>query len=84
MSEKTITITRKLTLYPQGDKAEVDRVYKYLRDGMEVQSQMMNMCISAMYTAKLRKASKEELKEISHQYSHIPTSKKGSAYDFDM
>ena len=80
MSEKTITITRKITLYPQGDKAEVDRVYKYLRDGMEVQSQMMNMCISALYAAKLRKASKEEIKEISHKYSHTPDSKLGSAY----
>lgn len=80
MSEKTITIARKITLYPQGDKAEVERVYKYLRDGMEVQSQMMNMCISAMYAAKLRKASKEEIREISQKYSRTPDSKLGSAY----
>ena len=84
MDEKTMTIVRKLTLYPQGDKKEVDRVYKYLRDGMEVQSQMMNMCISALYAAKLRGADKDEIREISHLYSHVPTSKKGSAYDFDM
>lgn len=78
---KTMTITRKITLYPQGDKAEVDRVYKYIRNGMEVQSQMMNMCISAMYAARLRKADKEEMKEISHSYSHTPDSKLGSAYE---
>ncbi len=78
------TLTRKITLYPQGDKAEVDRVYKYLRNGMEVQALMMNQCISAMYIAKLNKVSKEEWKELKRQYSRIPTSKKGSAYDFDI
>lgn len=81
---KTITITRKIILYPQGDKAEVDRVYKYIRNGMKVQSQMMNLCISAMYAAKLRKADKEEMKELSRMYSRVPTSGKGSAYNFDM
>lgn len=78
------TLTRKITLYPQGDKAEVDRVYKYLRDGMEVQALMMNQCISAMYIAKLNKVSNEEWKELKRHYSHIPISKKGSAYDYDI
>ncbi len=82
--EKEIISTRKITLFPQGDKDEIDRVYKYLRDGMEVQSYMMNMCMSAMYSARLRKASKEEKKEIELLYSRVPTSKKGSAYSFDM
>lgn len=81
---KALTITRKITLFPQGDKQEVDRTYKYIRDGMEVQSLVMNQCISALYCAKLRKADKDEIKEITHLYSHIPTSKLGSAYDFDM
>lgn len=30
----TQTITRKIQLYPVGDKEEIDRVYKYIRDGM--------------------------------------------------
>lgn len=85
---KMITVTRKLTLYPQGDKAEVDRVYKYLRNGMEVQSLMLNQCMSAMYVAHMTikdsKELKDKLKEISLLYSHVPNSKKGSAYDFDM
>lgn len=80
----TMVITRKLTLYPVGDKAEIDRVYKYIRDGMEVQSYMMNMCMSAMYTAKLNKASKEEIKELTKHYSHVPSSKLGSPYNFDI
>ena len=75
---------RKVTLYPVGDKEEIDRAYKYIRNGMEVQSIMMNQCISAMYVAKLNKCSKEEWKELKHNYSHIPSSKLGSAYDFDM
>lgn len=77
-------VTRKITLSPQGNKEEVNRVYEYLRDGMEVQSQMMNMYMSALYAARLRKASSEELKELRYLYSHVPTSAKGSAYDFDM
>lgn len=75
---------RKVTLYPIGDKEEVDRVYRYIRNGMEVQAIMMNQCISAMYIAKMNKCTKEEWKELRHQYSHIPSSKLGSAYDFDM
>lgn len=82
--EKYITITRKIILYPQGDKEERDRVYKYIRNGMEVQSYMMNQCISAIYTARLQKASKEEMNDLYKSYSHVPTSKKGSPYDFDM
>lgn len=75
------TITRKITLFPQGDKAEIDRVYKYLRNGMEFQAQMMNQCISAMYTAKLNKISTEEWKELKKLYSHRPGSSKGSPYE---
>lgn len=77
-------ITRKITLYPQGDKQEVDRVYSYIRNGMKVQSLMMNQCISAMYYAKLNGLNKDEWKELRHLYSHVPNSKKGSPYKFDM
>ena len=34
--KETLFITRKLTLIPRGDKAEVNRVYKYIRDGQEL------------------------------------------------
>ncbi len=77
-------VTRKIQLVPQGDKEELNRVYTYLRDGMEVQSIMMNQCISAVYTAKMRGASNDEIKEIYKLCSHIPSSAKGSYYDFDM
>ncbi len=75
---------RKIQLYPQGDKAEIDRAYKYIRNGMSVQSLMMNQCITAMYIAKLNKVEKEEWAELRRRYSRVPTSSKGSAYDFDM
>lgn len=81
---ETITITRKITLYPLGDKEEVDRVYKYIRNGMEVQAQMMNQCISNMFASKMRKVGTDDIKRMSHLYGHIPTSKKGSAYEYDM
>lgn len=77
------TITRKVTLYPIGDKEEVNRVYQYIRNGQKVQAIMMNQCISALYSAKMNGATKEEIKEISKYYSHIPGSSKGSPYDYD-
>ena len=30
----TYIINRKVQLYPEGDKSEVDRVYQFIRDGM--------------------------------------------------
>ena len=34
---KTVTLTRKIQLFPKGDKDEIDRVYKFLRDGQYAQ-----------------------------------------------
>lgn len=86
--ENELVITRKITLFPQGDNQEIDRVYKYIRDGMEVQSVMMNQCISAMYILEMKGLSKEEkkneIKELNHRYGRVPDSKLGSAYTFDM
>ncbi len=79
-----MVITRKIKIYPQGNKEEVNRVYAYIRNGMEVQSIMMNQCISALYMAKMRHASKDEILELKRLYGRIPSSKKGSAYTFDM
>ena len=81
--EKTCTITRKITLRPQGDKEEVNRVYKYIENGMEVQSLMMNQCISAMYSMRIRKVDNDTWKETMKLYGRIPTSKLGSAYSYD-
>ena len=76
-------LTRKLTLFPVGDKAEIDRVYNYIRNGQKVQAIMMNQCISALYTAYMNNATKEELHDIREYYGHIPGSKLGSPYDYD-
>lgn len=44
----TQTITRKIQLYPVGDKEEVDRVYKYIRDGMYAQYQALNLLMGQL------------------------------------
>ncbi len=75
---------RKIRLYPEGDKNEVKRVYDYIRNGQEVQALMMNKCITALYTARMNGASKEEMAETRRLHSRVPSSSKGSAYDFDM
>lgn len=35
---KKVIVTEKISLYPVGNKQEVDRVYKFIRNGMLYQS----------------------------------------------
>lgn len=80
-SPKMNTMTRKLVLRVVGDKKERDRVYKYLRDGMEAQNKALNEYMSALYIAAVADISKDDRKELNHLYSRVSTSKLGSAYD---
>lgn len=74
-------LTRKIQLFPVGDKEEIDRVYRYLRDGIFNQNKAMNQYISALYVATIQDISKDDRKELNNLYGRISTSKKGSAYD---
>ena len=78
---ETCTITRKIKLFPIGNKEEIDRVYTYLRDGIESQNRAMNQYMSALYMEMMQDMSKEDRKELNSFYQRISTSKKGSAYD---
>ena len=78
------TITRKVQIYPVGDKKEIDRVYKYIRDGMYNQNKAMNQYMSALYMSAMMDVSKDDRKELNHLYTRISTSKKGSAYSTDI
>lgn len=60
----TQTITRKIQLYPVGDKEEIDRVYKYIRDGMYNQNKAYNILISNLYAAIYAGKTQEEINEI--------------------
>ncbi len=60
----TQTITRKIQLFPVGDKEEIDRVYKYIRDGMYNQNKAYNILISNVYSAIYSGKSKEEIDDI--------------------
>lgn len=44
--ENTMVLCTKIKLYPLGDKDEVNRVYKYIRDGQYVQFKTMNILMS--------------------------------------
>lgn len=81
--KNTQTITRKIKLIPLGEKEEVDRIYAYLRNGMEIQAKMLNQFFSAFYIAKMNKAPNEEIKDIISGYSRIPNSPKGSLYQLN-
>lgn len=78
------TITRKIQLFPVGDKEEIDRVYKYLRDGIFNQNKAMNQYMSALYMSEIEDISKEDRKELNRLYTRISESKKGSAYSKDI
>lgn len=73
-------LTRKIQLIPIGDKEEINRVYSYLRDGIFNQNKAMNQYISALYTATMQEASKDNRQELNRLYSRMPSSKLGSAY----
>ena len=77
-------LTRKIQLFPVGDKEEIDRVYKYLRDGIFNQNKAMNQYMSALYMATIEDISKDDRKELNQLYTRISTSKKGSAYSKDI
>lgn len=76
-----MVLTRKIQLFPIGDKEEIDRVYKYLRDGIYNQNKAMNQYISALYVTKIQEVSQDDRKELNNLYGRISNSKKGSAYD---
>lgn len=77
-------LTRKYKLIPVGDKEEVNRVYTYLREGMEMQNKAMNQYMTALYVAQMLEATKEDRKELNECYSRIAANKKGSAYTDDI
>lgn len=73
-------ICKKIQLHICGDKEEIDRGYKYLRNGIYNQAKAMNLYISDLYLSKITEMSKEDRVELSKLYGRISTSKKGSAY----
>lgn len=88
-----MTICRKMQIIPVGDKEEVNRVYKYIRNGMEVESIMANQYMTALYNFcvvhKLKNIKfvkkeglSEELKELNRLYGRVPNGKKGDDYSF--
>lgn len=79
-----MVINKKIQLYICGDKDEVNRGYKYLKNGIYNQSRAMNLYISDLFLSKAMEMSKEDREEINKLYSRISTSKKGSAYPKDI
>ena len=44
----TISLVRKIKLYPVGDKDEVNRVYQFIRDGQYAQYQALNLLMGQL------------------------------------
>ena len=77
-------LTRKIQIVPVGDKKEVDRVWNYIREGMETQNLAMNQYMSALYISELKKMAKEDRKELDYLFSRVSHSHKASAYSKDL
>lgn len=78
------TITRKYQLKVVGDKEEVDRVYKYLRDGIESQNRALNEAISALYVAKMLEMSSDDRKELEKLFGRITGTKRETGFTSDI
>ena len=68
-------LTRKVQIYPVGDKEEVNRVYKYLRDGIFNQNKAMNQYMSALYVSTMENVTKDNRQELNRLYTRIATRK---------
>lgn len=60
----TQTITRKIQIFPVGNEEEINRVYKYIRDGMYNQNKAYNILISNIYSSIYSGKTKEEINDI--------------------
>ena len=78
------TLTRKYRLQVVGDNKEVDRVYKYLREGIEAQNKALNEAISAMYVAKMLDMSQEDRKELNKLFSRMTHGKNECGFTDDI
>ena len=62
-----MTICRKIKLFPVGDKEEINRVYKFIRDGQYAQYRASNLLMSQLVTEFYKcnmNIKNEEFKEI--------------------
>lgn len=81
MKNQRQTLCRKIQLIPVGDKEETNRVYTYLRDGMESQNRAMNEYMSTLYVSNFMELDKDDRKELRQLFSRVSDSKLGSGFD---
>ena len=63
MEKETSILCKKIKLIPRGDKEEVNRVYKFIRDGQYMQNKAYNILISNVFAA-IMSGNVDALKEI--------------------
>ena len=77
-------LTRKYELQVVGDKEEINRVYTWLRQGIEAQNKAMNEYMSHLFMAKSCEMSLDDRKELNNLFQRVTNSKKGSGYTKDI
>lgn len=69
-----------LNVVYNGDREELDRVYKELKEGIQGQNKAMNLYMTELYRSTMENILDDSRKELKKLYTHVPTSKNGSAY----
>ena len=85
MAKDSYVMTRKIQVIPVGDKEDIDRAYKYIRDARYVQNRAYNLLISTVYAAIISRKSNEEINTIYKRGSRKPKENdpEYSLYDYD-
>ncbi len=82
MKTTTTVTTKKLQLFPIGDKEEVDRVFKYIRNGIYNQHHILNIYMSQLGTLYysvsgdveselFKKGMEDILRDTEHAYEEL-------------
>lgn len=71
-NNKPCIITRKIQLLVDGNKEEMNRVYKYIRDGMYAQNRAYNILISNIFSAITSGKSQQEINDIYKKGQRVP------------
>lgn len=80
-------VTKKVQLIVQGDKAEVNRVYQYIREGCYAQNKAYNYLLSCIYSSYTKQDDDAVRRDLYKRGSRTKGSRKegGSLYDnFDF
>lgn len=83
-NNKSVMVTKKITLIPVGDKEECVRAVQYVKDGCRDYNRAKNEYISALFSAEVLKLPAEDRDALKKLFQRVPDSKLESALSNDL